>query len=251
MRLLTKFVVIGALVISGCKPVHTTEDGEKPASPTMVMPWNMPGGPAYERHEDLIHTNEEPSMPEQEMVQNEAVRAMQEKQTNQRRYKVGKAYKIKGKTYQPREKAGYSKIGYASWYGEDFHGKLTANGEIYDMERMTAAHPTLALPSVVKVTNITNGKSVVVRVNDRGPFAQDRIIDLSRKAARELGFIHDGIAQVHVELLPKETAALFVRPPAVLAYHGMMPFGKPSLLEYAAPVPEIKPENTRVAAYEY
>ena len=89
----------------------------------------------------------------------------------------------------------------ASWYGESYHGRLTANGEIYDMHALTAAHPTLQLPSVVRVTNLENGRSLVLRVNDRGPFVKDRLIDLSFAAARELGFERQGLAQVQVRYL--------------------------------------------------
>ena len=91
-------------------------------------------------------------------------------------YKVGKPYKIMGKWYYPKEDYSYSEIGTASWYGKDFHAKYTANGEIYDMNTLTAAHRTLPLPSIVRVTNLENGRSLVLRVNDRGPFAKNRII---------------------------------------------------------------------------
>ncbi|WP_375203053.1 septal ring lytic transglycosylase RlpA family protein [Hyphococcus sp.] len=113
-------------------------------------------------------------------------------------YKIGKPYKVKGKTYYPAEDPNYSKVGVASWYGSQFHGRLTANGEIFDMNRLSAAHTTLPLPSMVEVTNLENGRSVVVRVNDRGPFVDDRIIDMSREAARELGFERQGTARVRV-----------------------------------------------------
>lgn len=114
-------------------------------------------------------------------------------------YQVGKPYKVKGKTYRPREDPGYSKIGLASWYGGAFHGRRTANGEIYDMGELTAAHPTLPLPSYVRVTNIANDRSVVVRVNDRGPFKKGRIIDVSAAAADMLDFKQAGTARVKVE----------------------------------------------------
>ena len=120
-------------------------------------------------------------------------------------YKVGKPYKIDGITYYPQEYDSYKEIGLASWYGDDFHNKKTANGEIFNMHDMTAAHKTLPLPSIVKVTNLENGRSVVVRVNDRGPFVGNRIIDLSKRAADELGFKHKGVMSVRVELLEKET----------------------------------------------
>lgn len=114
------------------------------------------------------------------------------------RYKLGKPYRIAGKLYVPRHDPDYSKTGIASWYGKDFHGRLTANGEVYDMNALTAAHPTLPLPSLVMVTNTANGRRVVVRVNDRGPFARNRIIDLSHRAARVLGLARQGTGRVHV-----------------------------------------------------
>lgn len=113
-------------------------------------------------------------------------------------YKIGKPYKVSGKWYYPKEDPTYSKVGVASWYGSQFHGRLTANGEIFDMNRLSAAHTTLPLPSMVEVTNLENGRSVVVRVNDRGPFVDDRIIDMSREAARQLDFERQGTTQVRV-----------------------------------------------------
>jgi rare lipoprotein A (peptidoglycan hydrolase) len=115
--------------------------------------------------------------------------------------KIGEPYYVGGKLYVPRHDPGYDRVGVASWYGSDFHGRLTANGEIYDQNRLTAAHPTLPLPSNVRVTNLANGRSVVVRVNDRGPFLHDRIIDLSRSAAYHLGFANKGLANVRVTYL--------------------------------------------------
>src|SRR5687767_14139267 len=101
-------------------------------------------------------------------------------------YRVGKPYVVAGRTYYPEENRRYRAIGIASWYGEDFHGRLTANGEIYDMEAISAAHPTMPMPSYARVTNVHNGRSLVVRVNDRGPYHADRVIDLSSKAAELL-----------------------------------------------------------------
>jgi rare lipoprotein A (peptidoglycan hydrolase) len=120
-------------------------------------------------------------------------------------YKIGEPYKIGGKKYRPKCDANYKKKGIASWYGEQFYGKETANGEIYNMYDMTAAHPTLPLPSIVRVTNLKNGKTVKVRVNDRGPFVEKRIIDVSKEAAKKLGFLIDGTTKVKVEFLPEET----------------------------------------------
>lgn len=119
------------------------------------------------------------------------------------RYKVGNPYKIGGRLYRPAEQPGYNRVGVASWYGEMFHGRYTANGEIYDMNAITAAHPTLPLPTYARVTNLQNGRSLVVRVNDRGPYAQDRIIDMSRRSAQALGFQRNGTAKVRVQYLGK------------------------------------------------
>lgn len=115
------------------------------------------------------------------------------------RDQVGKPYKVRGKWYYPKEDKNYSKVGSASWYGDAFHGRLTANGEIYDMTHLTAAHPTMPLPSYARVTNTKNGSSIIVRVNDRGPYASGRIIDLSKRAAELLDYTHHGTAKVKVE----------------------------------------------------
>ena len=114
-------------------------------------------------------------------------------------YKVGQPYQIAGVWYYPREDQFYDETGIASWYGSDFHGKTTANGESYDMDTLTAAHRTLPLPVIVRVTNLENGRSLLVRVNDRGPYARGRIIDLSRKAAQLLGVYDRGTARVRVQ----------------------------------------------------
>ncbi len=116
--------------------------------------------------------------------------------------KTGKPYKVAGQWYYPLASAnGYDKTGVASWYGKKFHGKKTANGERYDMHAMSAAHKTLPLPTMVRVTNLDNGRSVVVRVNDRGPFVKSRIIDLSYAAAHALGYDKKGTAHVRVQTL--------------------------------------------------
>ncbi len=117
--------------------------------------------------------------------------------------KVGKPYAINGKTYYPEYDPTYDKIGEASWYGPGFHGKYTANGEVYNQDDLTAAHPTLPMPSIVRVTNLANGRSLIVRVNDRGPFSRNRIIDLSKRSAKELGI--KGVAQVRVQFLKQES----------------------------------------------
>jgi rare lipoprotein A len=114
-------------------------------------------------------------------------------------YQVGAPYVVGGRTYVPQENPNYRAEGLASWYGEDFHGRLTANGEVYDMHGISAAHPTLPMPCYVRVTNLGNRRSLIVRVNDRGPYHSDRVIDLSAKAARLLDFHGDGLARVRVE----------------------------------------------------
>jgi len=117
------------------------------------------------------------------------------------RDQLGKPYMVAGKWYYPKEDKHYKKIGAASWYGGAFHGRLTANGEVYDMTHLTAAHPTMPLPSYARVTNTSNGSSVIVRVNDRGPYAEGRIIDLSQRAAQLLDCANSGTAKVQVEYI--------------------------------------------------
>jgi rare lipoprotein A len=114
-------------------------------------------------------------------------------------YRVGKPYNVNGRTYIPAENPHYRAEGIASWYGRDFHGRLTANGEVYDMHSISAAHTTLPLPSYVRVTNLNNGRSIIVRVNDRGPYHRNRVIDLSIGTAKALDFYSKGIARVRVE----------------------------------------------------
>lgn len=136
-------------------------------------------------------------------------------------YKIGAPYEIDGRTYTPMADPGHEEIGVASWYGDAFHGKLTANGEIFDKRRLSAAHRTLPMPTIVEVENLENGRTIRVRVNDRGPFARDRVIDLSHAAADALGFTAQGTAKVRVRYLaeanladlaplPREAAQAFV-----------------------------------------
>lgn len=128
--------------------------------------------------------------------------------TPYRAYMVGQPYEISGRWYTPREDFDYDQTGVASWYGEDFHGRRTANGETYDMDALTAAHTTLPMPTIARVTNLENGRSVVVRINDRGPFVEDRIIDLSRAGARELGFERNGLTRVRVTVMREASLRL-------------------------------------------
>jgi len=118
-------------------------------------------------------------------------------------YRVGKPYTVGGRVYVPEEDVNYREEGLASWYGDDFHGRLTANGEVFDMESLTAAHPTLPMPCYARVTNLSNGKSLIVRVNDRGPYHGNRLIDVSNKAAELLEFKGNGVARVRVEYVAR------------------------------------------------
>ncbi len=147
-------------------------------------------------------------------------------------YKVGTPYKIDGVWYYPREDPDYDYTGVASWYGRDFHGNLTANGEIYDMNALTAAHPTLPMPTRVRVTNLENGKSLVLRVNDRGPFRKGRIIDVSKHASKLLGFHEQGTAKVRVTFLGRaDMESEFVEKPRTSR--------KERLAAQAAPVAQV------------
>src|SRR5215472_13035098 len=122
-------------------------------------------------------------------------------------YHVGQPYTINGRTYYPTDNHSYRAEGIASWYGPDFHGRLTANGEVFDMHAISAAHPTMPLPSYARVTNLDNKRSIIVRVNDRGPYARNRIVDLSIGTAKALGFYGHGLARVRVEYVGRAPLA--------------------------------------------
>jgi rare lipoprotein A len=122
-------------------------------------------------------------------------------------YRVGQPYVVGGRTYVPQYDPHYRAIGLASWYGDDFHGRYTANGEIFDLNGISAAHPTMPLPSYARVTNLSNGRSIIVRVNDRGPYVRNRIIDLSVRAAKLLDFYRHGTAWVKVEFVGRAPLA--------------------------------------------
>jgi rare lipoprotein A len=123
-------------------------------------------------------------------------------------YKVGNPYTVDGVTYVPTEEFRHTETGVASWYGPGFHGKSTANGEVYDQSDHTAAHRTLQMPCVLRVTNLDTGQSTIVRVNDRGPYARSRILDVSRAAAEELGMIGRGTARIRIDQLEAESLAM-------------------------------------------
>jgi rare lipoprotein A len=132
-------------------------------------------------------------------------------QDQSQRYKVGDPYKIDSVWYYPAVNYEYKETGIASWYGAKFHGRLTANGSTYDMNALTAAHRTLPMPSIVRVTNLVNGRSLILKVNDRGPFARNRIIDISRRGAQLLGFQKAGTARVRVQILADKSRVLVNR----------------------------------------
>jgi rare lipoprotein A len=167
MRIATAAIAISLLAIAGC-----ARDSQRPAPPPQPVPAPVPGGDAVPRDEPRAKSGN-PSF-----------------------------YEVYGRRYVVLPTAaGYVEQGVASWYGADFHGGRTATGETYDMNAMTGAHPTLPLPAWVRVTNLENGRSVVVRLNDRGPFSKNRIIDLSRAAAERLDMIRTGTARVEVRSL--------------------------------------------------
>jgi rare lipoprotein A len=170
-------------------------------------------------------------------------------------YRVGQPYQINGVWYYPREQPDYDETGVASWYGPDFDGRPTADGEMYDMNGLSAAHPTLPLPVNVRVTNLDNGKSIVLRVNDRGPFVNGRIIDVSKHAAELLGFYAQGTAKVRVTYLgradlpngqkPTET------PPEIVTAVAAAPSGKVQMASLDVPQGAIavpSPVQTRAMA---
>ncbi len=154
-------------------------------------------------------------------------------------YKVGDPYQIDGVWYYPGEDYGYAETGIASWYGVEFHGKTTANGEIFNMNALTAAHRTLPMPSLVRVTNLENGRTVVVRVNDRGPFNHGRVIDVSRRTAQLLGFENKGTAKVRVKILPEESRslALMAKGSMVTAQERMAVAAAPLTMVISEPLP--------------
>lgn len=154
-------------------------------------------------------------------------------------YKVGRPYQVNGTWYYPAVDFNYRETGIASWYGAKFHGKRTANGETYDMNRLSAAHRTLPLPSMVRVVNLRNGRSIAVRVNDRGPFARGRIIDLSRRAAQLLGFEQQGTTPVRIEIMTQESRqlALLAQQGNATAVAGAAPSKSDSVTVTALPPP--------------
>jgi rare lipoprotein A len=164
-------------------------------------------------------------------------------------YMVGKPYQIAGKTYVPSERA-YSSVGLASWYGSDFHGRKTANGEVFDSASISAAHPTLPLPSYARVTNLRNHRSMIVRVNDRGPYHGGRVMDVSQRVAEALDFWRVGTAKVKVDYVGR--AALEGSDDAKLLAT-LREDGRPATLPGGAPImvaTNLRETPSRVARLE-
>jgi rare lipoprotein A len=162
-------------------------------------------------------------------------------------YRVGKPYTVAGRVYVPEEDTSYREEGLASWYGDDFHGRLTANGEVFDMASLTAAHPTLPMPCYARVTNLSNGKSLIVRVNDRGPYHGNRLIDVSNKAAELLEFKGNGVARVRVEYVARAPLEGSDDRQLLATLRTGVPAPSPSMVRVASArpfVPEI-PSNAR------
>jgi len=220
MKRLILPLAIAALVLSGCATTQKPDGKQQSAAPIVdaasgpggkssrgaAAPANAPQGGGYLAGDG----------PGGESVNLDAIPDAVPKAEPLHRY-ANRPYSALGKTYTPLTETGkYKERGIASWYGKKFHGQRTSIGEVYDMYGMTAAHPTLPIPSYARVTNVANGKSVVVRINDRGPFLHQRIMDLSYVAAAKLGYINSGSAEVEVESIAVSGAAPApVEPPAL------------------------------------
>jgi len=155
-------------------------------------------------------------------------------------------YQVRGRWYTPKEQPDYEEVGMASWYGDAFNGRPTSTGERFDMHALTAAHKTLPLPGLVEVTNLENGRRLVVRINDRGPFVDSRIIDLSREAASELGMLSQGVGRVRVRYLgraPQQGGGTLLRASAPTP-RGAVPASPPVSAPVIAPAPVAVAEVT-------
>ncbi|KQR61648.1 septal ring lytic transglycosylase RlpA family protein [Brevundimonas sp. Leaf168] len=155
-------------------------------------------------------------------------------------------YQVRGRWYTPKEQPDYEEVGMASWYGDAFNGRPTSTGERFDMHALTAAHKTLPLPGLVEVTNLENGRRLVVRINDRGPFVESRIIDLSREAASELGMLSQGVGRVRVRYLgraPQQGGGTLLRASAQTP-RGAVPASPPVSAAIIAPAPAAVAEVT-------
>src|ERR1700731_4421056 len=164
-------------------------------------------------------------------------------------YRVGRPYTVAGQVYVPEEDPHYRAEGLASWYGDDFHGRLTANGEVFDMASLTAAHPTLPMPCYARVTNLSNGKSLIVRVNDRGPYHGNRLIDVSNKAAELLQFKGNGLAKARGEYVGRAPLEGSDDRQLIATLRTGVPAPSPSLVRVASArsfVPEMASSGRRI-----
>ncbi len=204
---------VSGLVLAGC--VGDLSSGNRKSS-------NAFKPVVSETSESAPHINHETKFSSAEFGVKGSPRVTTEKRPRKGggRYQIGKPYKVKGRWYKPEHDPDLKQVGLASWYGPNFHGRLTANGEIYDQYALTAAHPTMPLPSYATVTNLENGRKVTVRVNDRGPFSRNRVIDLSARAAKLLGYDHQGIAKVKVEYQGKARMDGLDEPMLMASYVG-------------------------------
>lgn len=167
------------------------------------------------------------------------------------KYKIGTPYKIKGRWYHPKEEFRKIETGIASWYGPNFHRKPTANGEIFDQNALTAAHRTLQIPSIVRVTNLDNGRSLILRVNDRGPFSRGRILDVSKRGAELLGFQRAGTARIKLEVIEEASRYAASQAKKGLSTAGMeiaLNKGEPLPVQTAAIQQKQTPEPLQTAA---
>ncbi|MBI5006491.1 MAG: septal ring lytic transglycosylase RlpA family protein [Nitrosomonadales bacterium] len=227
MKRLSLLLAVAVLAMAGCATRQKTDDKQQSAAP-IVDAVSGPGGksartvaaasaaPAATASGGGYLAGDGPGGNAPEDL--DAIPDAVPKAEPLHRY-ANRPYSALGKTYTPLQTTGtYKERGVASWYGKKFHGQRTSIGEVYDMYGMTAAHPTLPIPSYARVTNVATGKSVVVRVNDRGPFLHERIMDLSYVAAAKLGYINNGSAEVEVESIavsgtaPVEMPAVKVEP---------------------------------------
>jgi rare lipoprotein A len=168
---------------------------------------------------------------------------------------VGRPYVIAGKTYVPHENPNYVREGLASWYGPNFHGRLTANGEIFDRDAIAAAHTTMPLPSYARVTNLENGRSIIVRVNDRGPYHANRVIDVSQRTAEALDFRRKGTAHVRVEYVRRASPngsddRILLSSLRTDGLPASLPGASPTLLAQADPQPAIPRQALALRSYE-
>jgi rare lipoprotein A (peptidoglycan hydrolase) len=207
-----KAAICGAGIFVGVAAANTA-DSHNDRKATVDRPTHSTGPAKHARHSTQKHQNRSASRHGTTNIrkaERSSTRRSRKLASTERpvpkgggTYTVGIPYEMAGRTYTPKADPNYRAEGKASWYGGNFHGRHTANGEKFDAHALSAAHPTLPLPSYVRVTNLENHRSLVVRLNDRGPYRGNRLIDVSVQAAKLLGFYDQGLAQVRVEYLSR------------------------------------------------